>query len=370
MLHYFATNRAMDRLGRAEKTKGGWKTLARRGYYFVDMIKYMDYYLGTTEADEMPHSAVVQDSEQEVFGKFLDDPLIGRVVVCVHGFNVELFEAFTWFRILTDTMKHLPAFTDRIVTSPDELAARSGAPLGSQTAFIGFSWPSNGNVLSYLSDQREAIGSKSAFASLLAQLRKENRSVSLICHSMGNYLACNALAAVVTGEVNPRSPAKQKWFDDVLNPEKKTKDYFIDNFVMIAPDVERRHVTVSSSDVVETDYLGPFHAGLEHLVNRKINVYSRFDTVLTISDVEKMPREAGLALGDVLSTVSLGLLDFLKRNPDQKWEKRLGEAPAPPNAATRFSSVNATEIAGRKIGHSDHVDAQPIVERIAQDLAI
>lgn len=31
----------------------------------------------------------------------------------------------------------------------------------------------------------------------------------------------------------------------------------------------------------------------------------------------------------ILSKITLGLLDFRKRNPDYKWEKRLGEAPIP-----------------------------------------
>ena len=68
--------------------------------------------------------------------------------------------------------------------------------------------------------------------------------------------------------------------------------------------------------------------------------------------------------------MTFGLLDFLKRNPDQRWEKRLGSAPAPLNAAPGFVSVNATELAGRRIGHGDHIDSLPIVKRIARELGI
>jgi hypothetical protein len=39
---------------------------------------------------------------------------------------------------------------------------------------------------------------------------------------------------------------------------------------------------------------------------------------------------------------------------------------APPN----FSSINATEIAGRKIDHSDHIDSAQVVSAIAKALAI
>ena len=91
----------------------------------------------------------------------MNDPKVGSIVVCVHGFNVKLFEASTWFRVLTDTMKHIPDVGNRVITAPEDLANNAAATPGTLTAFIGFSWPSNGNVLSYPSDQKEAIGSKS-----------------------------------------------------------------------------------------------------------------------------------------------------------------------------------------------------------------
>ncbi len=101
-----------------------------------------------------------------------------------------------------------------------------------------------------------------------------------------------------------------------------------------------------------------------------MNLYSRFDGALTVSSLEKAPREMGLAVADAASRLTFGLLDFLERNPDQRWEKRLGEAPAPVNAAPGFTSVNATELANRKIGHSDHIDAPEVVKRIAKELKI
>ena len=150
----------------------------------------------------------------------------------------------------------------------------------------------------------------------------------------------------------------------------KRDAWLIDNYVMLAPDIERRHVTKCASSDAETDYVGQFYSGLQHLVRCKINFYSRFDGALNVSNLEKVPREAALAVGDMASKLTRGLLDFLERNPDQRWEKRLGEAPAPMNAAPGFTSVNATELANRKIDHSDHIDSQPIVKRIAEELGI
>jgi esterase/lipase superfamily enzyme len=385
MIQYFATNRALDKLANVVSDRETRLKLSKGGYYFVDMDKYMRYYLATTDSGKMPKGAIVTNSASAVFDGFLADRRIGRIVVCIHGFNVELFEAYTWFRVLTDTMKHVPDLGDRIVTSPAELVAKpKSAPAGSLTAFIGFSWPSNGNVFSYASDQRESVGTAPAFASLLAHLKTTGKSLNLVCHSMGNYLACHAFAALINEVVVPSYAVEKPEIQALLKRAElkagsenvERNGYFVDSYVMIAPDVERRHVTkcevadLDDTDTVDTDYVGPFYSGLQHLVGKKVNVYSRFDSALNVSDLEKKPREAVLAAGDALSRWSFGLLEFLERNPDQRWEKRLGSAPAPINAAPGFVSVNATEIAGRKIDHSDHVDVTPLAQCIAEELGV
>ena len=381
MLKYFATNRDLDKLGRVVNDSGDSShrhRLSRGGYYFVDMEKYMRFYLGTTDADEIPTGAVVDDSKKMIFDSFVNDPKVGSVVVCVHGFNVKLFEASTWFRVLTDTMKHLPDVGERVITAPEDLKKNEAANSGSLTAFIGFSWPSNGNVLSYPSDQKEAIASKAAFGALLARLKATKKSVKLICHSMGNFLACHTFAALVNELMAPPSAAGdedlmklfQRGHKKANSEVVQRDDWFVDTYVMIAPDVERRHVTKCDGAVVETDYVGPFYSGLQHLVRTKVNFYSRFDGALSVSNIEKAPREMAHAVGDAASKVTFGLLDFLERNPDQKWEKRLGESPAPENAPPGFVSVNATELANRKIDHSDHIDSTQIVARIAKELEI
>ena len=380
MIKFFATNRAMENLGQtvSKSDRHIRHKLSEGGYYFVNMEDYMKFYLGTTDASTMPKGAVILDSKKDVFEDFLSNDQIGAIVVCVHGFNVELYEAFTWFRILTDTMKNLPKVGKFIVTSPDELQSNAQAKKDSLTAFIGFSWPSNGNVLSYPSDQKEAIASKAAFGGLLARLKSTGKSLNLVCHSMGNFLVCHTLAALVNKLLIPPVAINDRNFRNLIERGEKDVDtevvtregenWLIDNYVMIAPDVERRHVTKCDDSNAETDYVGPFYSGLQHLVRRKINFYSRFDGALAISDIEKVPREIGLGIGDAVSKLTLGLLDFLERNPDQRWEKRLGEAPAPVNAAPGFISINATELANRKIDHSDHIDSSPVVARIVQEL--
>ena len=134
------------------------------------------------------------------------------MVVCVHGFNVELHEAFTWFRVLTDTMKNLHGadgggIGDRVVTSAADLAAKPSAAKNSLTAFIGFSWPSDGKVLSYASDRSEAIRSAAPFGHVLTRLKMTGRSVNLVCHSMGNFVARHTLAALVNEHLVPPNAA-------------------------------------------------------------------------------------------------------------------------------------------------------------------
>ena len=370
-MKFFATNRSLDQLGRAVAGEGNARQLRHRlskgGYYFVDMPTYMRYYLGTTDRRRMPRKAIVQNSEKDVFCCFLGDPRVEAIVVCVHGYNVELYEAYTWFRVLTDTMRNLPIVGTQIWTSPDDMNDSNDRGL----AFLGFSWPSDGKVLSYASDQTEARGSATALASLLARLREKDKKVHLLCHSMGNYLACHALAALVDEQSEPAGIKEETRSLLRRQPRDKGKetverdDWLVDNYVMIAPDVERRHVTKCNDDQALTDYVGPFYSGLQHLVRRKVNIYSRFDSALKISDYEKSGRQVGMAVGKALT---FGLMDLRKRNPDLRWEKRLGSAPTPVNAAPNFTSVNATELANREIDHSDHIDSTEIARRIVEEL--
>ena len=391
MPQFFATNRALEHLGRSlAADKGGAVCVTScraEGTISSTCTSTCGSTSGPRTTIRCRREPSSRDSNTTVFREFVSDERIKSVVVCVHGFNTELHEAFTWFRILTDTLKNLRGVEhdrigDRVVTSRKDLRLKPAADKNSLTAFIGFSWPSDGTVFKYASDQREAIRSAATFAHLLTRLKLRGKSVNLACHSMGNLIACHTLAALVNKHLVPPIAAEDKkalkFFkrgdthdvDDAEYVTRPNGEWLVDNYVMIAPDVERRHVTKCFGAGVETDYVGQFYSGLQHLTRRITNVYSRFDTALTVSNLEKVPREAVLTAGDAASKVSLGLLDFLARNPDQRWEKRLGEAPAPRNAAPGFQSVNATELADRRIDHSDHIDSRRVVRAIADALDI
>ncbi|MBT6227255.1 MAG: alpha/beta hydrolase [Candidatus Scalindua sp.] len=287
---------------------------------------------------------------------------------------------------MTDALRHTGDLRDRIITDPKNqhdayLLSDGGVNDGELAAFIGFSWPSNGNALSYLSDQGEARSSAHILANLINRIRrmKNNPSVNLICHSMGNYLACQMFKQLVKEEILPYEPEEEKLKAlkvrvgrETADPEKR---YFVDRYIMLAPDVERRHVTkcVKVSGNIgksneEASYVGQFYSGLQHLVGQVHNFYSRFDGALALSNYEKVPRKALESAKGFFDKLTFGMIDFLERNPDEKWEQRLGATQHPIIAPPNMKSHNAVELSGREIGHSDYVDSKEIAERIASIL--
>ncbi|NBD18871.1 MAG: alpha/beta hydrolase [Cyanobacteria bacterium] len=101
---YFATNRDREHLGhdfnREDRTK-----LQKGGYNWIDTKQYMSYYLATTDPTTMPSKAIIKDSQETIFNKFLKYPSIKDIIVCIHGYNVHLHGALTSFSILIDTLK-------------------------------------------------------------------------------------------------------------------------------------------------------------------------------------------------------------------------------------------------------------------------
>lgn len=376
-IRYFATNRGRHELGRAAKNRDARIRLQKGGYNFVDMHMYMGHYLAEVDTETLPVQAVVAQSQKTVFEDFIGHPSIGRVVIVIHGFNVEFYEAYTWSRIFLETARHVEGDAGAFVSDPDDpadIARMAAAGEGSLTAFIGFSWPSNGNVVSYPSDQKEAIGTAPVLADLVGRIITSGCQVRLMCHSMGNFLACHMLAGLVAGTFHPPSLAGDTTLIDRGSKKDGTEQvernaWLVDRMVMVAPDVERRHVTKSIGyGQGEVEYIGQFYSGLQHLVRDVVNVYSRFDGAMSISDIEKIPRKAAGAAGDFLSRATFGVLDFLERNPHEKWEKRLGSVPHPVGSPPNMRSLNATEIAGMKIDHSDHIDSEKLVIALIREL--
>jgi esterase/lipase superfamily enzyme len=93
-----------------------------------------------------------------------------RVLIFVHGFNTRFEEAvYRFAQIVYDA---------RVDVAP-----------------VLFTWPSGGNVTDYVYDRDSAMYSRDAFEVLLQALVKDPNvdSISILAHSMGNYLAIESL---------------------------------------------------------------------------------------------------------------------------------------------------------------------------------
>src|ERR1700679_2410163 len=93
-----------------------------------------------------------------------------RVLIFVHGFNTRFEEAvYRFAQIVHDA---------RVDVAP-----------------VLFTWPSGGNVTDYVYDRDSAGYSRDAFEVLLQALVKDPNvdSISILAHSMGNYLAIESL---------------------------------------------------------------------------------------------------------------------------------------------------------------------------------
>jgi esterase/lipase superfamily enzyme len=367
-IRYFATNRDRDKLGRnLERDKR--IQLQKGGYHWLNMDEYMSHYLGTTDSSSFPEEVYILDSDQCIFNDFLSRNSVKRIVICVHGFNVELHEAHTWYTIFTTTLGYTSAdggalkrtlITDPLDPDQKRLLENDANDL---TAVVGFSWPSNGNAVTYEGDRTEALSSRTALANMIGRVKAKcpQASVVLIAHSMGNLLSCQMLAGIVDEEFQlpdfKLPDYRALW--QTNNPQR-----FVDKYIMIAPDIERRQVTQcdlkieeGEKEVLRSIYLGPYYAGLKYAVGEVHNFYSRFDKALLISNTEKSVREKIENVKEFFTG---------RDNPETKYEQRLGLTEHPRAIApANMYSHNAVALSNREIDHSDYQDCLPVMEQIA-----
>ncbi|MBD2100185.1 alpha/beta hydrolase [Leptolyngbya sp. FACHB-261] len=382
-IRFFATNRERENLGR-NLDRDQRIQLQKGGHHWVDMKKYMAHYLATTDPSAMPAEVVIADSQKTVFTPFLCKGSVKRIIIGIHGFNVPFHGALTSFSLLADTLSTaLEKYGSTLITEPivyeeyeHDSAGESLKSIVSKydpllddlnqnlTAFVGFSWPSNGKVLDYLADRSEAVQSGPALATLISYIRTQNpqAKIHIIAHSMGNYLTCNMLSGLVSEIFKPIYAINNEEIEKRLKRiDKGGKDaFFVDRYLMLAPDVERREVTQCDVDGIpgsKSEYLGLFYAGLQHLVQETHVFYSRYDNALKASVVEKNVVHESLQKGVELFT-----------GPDlqKRWENSLGLNPLPALVPNNMYSHNATVLTNRTIDHGDYFDALSIIEKIAE----
>lgn len=183
------------------------------------------------------------------------------LVVFIHGFNVD------WFEAVASAMA-LELMLNRHSHGTDDLK---------DTSVFLFSWPSNGNMIknkAYLSDRSDAEDSSIAVArgflklrDFLMMLRPKHDDITLkecgqqlhlLCHSMGNYVLQHALTALIE-----------------LNNQKHLPRLF-QHIFMCAPDVD--------DNVFEKEQ--PM-ANLHRLARQVTVYYNNGDLAMYISDYTK-----------------------------------------------------------------------------------
>lgn len=184
---YFATNRNY-----LKKTNPWFGTdLSSKGdlrFGHADVNTNKDYSINSV--------SIYPDLEQEgSFNAFckLQESMKNQsrdTVILIHGYNVSFSNA------LSDSARFIDC-------------CKSASDNSYEPNVIAYSWPSDGKLLKYVNDRRDAALSAIGLArailkyySFLLQQRQSsspmcNRKVHLICHSMGNYVLRNALQEVL-----------------------------------------------------------------------------------------------------------------------------------------------------------------------------
>jgi len=138
--------------------------------------------------------------------------------------------------------------------------------MGYAPVIVGFSWPSTGNTISYLSDREEVRDSVGAFTRFLLDINElANRNQQdcfsttfCIAHSMGNYLLRKGMEYLSDALGTPRG---RMLFSETL---------------MLAPDL--------SSNDIEIDGKGSYIADF----SRRVHVYySKYDRALKASSAKR-----------------------------------------------------------------------------------
>ena len=136
----------------------------------------------------------------------------GDVLIFVHGFNVNWWEAVASGLSLQLMLNEYHYYKSASETKPIQV--------------VSFTWPSDGKIIpywSYFSDRSDAKVSGYALGRCILKLRDLliksrrlalqngqtpcNRSIHLLCHSMGNYVLQNALDRITKFSVNGK-PAR------------------------------------------------------------------------------------------------------------------------------------------------------------------
>lgn len=158
---------------------------------------------------------------EDVESWFAEHHQDGQLLIFVHGFNVRY----------TDAVYRLAQLSEDLHTS--------AAP-------VLFTWPSRGNLTSYLYDKESATYSRDAFETLLenAAAAPEVKEITILAHSMGTWLVMEALrqSAIRNGRIDSK-------IKDVILAAPDVDVYvFAQQFETLGPDHPEFTVLISDDD--------------------------------------------------------------------------------------------------------------------------
>ena len=103
----------------------------------------------------------------------------GNIAICIHGYNNDHSDVVS---AMKETFSHLDGMDDILP--------------------IVFSWPSNGNIFSYLSDKRDTDRAALLLANFIKTTFQDDQIVSLEGHSMGNLVIAKCIEKhLKTGDI-------------------------------------------------------------------------------------------------------------------------------------------------------------------------
>ncbi len=172
------------------------------------------------------------------------DPVHGHVLVFVHGFNTDQWDMLERHRRIRDGL------------------ARQGFP----GVVISFDWPSDGVVLGYSADRRDArLSADLLFTKGITRLSKMQEpdcivNVHVLAHSMGTFLVREAF----------------DFADD--DHETALRNWTMSQVAFVAGDIAQKSFDAGSPKV----------SSLLRHCTRLTNYWSPFDEVLSISEVKRV----------------------------------------------------------------------------------
>ena len=287
----FATNRggALQSRAPANSFDGSPADSLVRGFLTVNLPAHDFRAAGTAERTPFMHS---------VRGNFASSDVTRRWIRSIGatdsiGFASRLAEAFTHGEedeVIVFVHGYRTGFEGSAIR-----AARLAAELQFSGATILFAWPSDAQLASYRSDQRDARDAGRYLAQFLLELRASShpRRITIVAHSMGAEVLAAAMSVLETGARNAgQSPLERLALRDVVfvSPDVAASEFLQHVLPVLHERAQRVTVYASTADIALWSSWG---SNFE----RRLGLGGRFATVAQGIETIEVPYSETDAIG-------------------------------------------------------------------------